>query len=61
MLLGKTLNDSGQVGGDVILSTVLERDSKRTSSRGATGGKESWIAPGLRHPLLFRLLSFWVM
>ena len=32
MLLGKTLNDSGKVGGDVILSTVLERDSKRTGS-----------------------------
>lgn len=32
MLLRKTLNDSGKVGGDVILTTVLERDSKRTSN-----------------------------
>lgn len=32
MLLRKTLNDSGKVGGDVILTTVLERDSERTSN-----------------------------
>lgn len=32
MLLRKTLNDSGKVGGDVILTTVLERDPKRTSN-----------------------------